>query len=89
MTNKNLTLTLEDIIVGVLNKEEGVDTLNACLLLAKWHIYKQKLDQHKIFFYKFLCQLKYYIKTERTIAIRSNQPIEYLNTWQIVEEYLT
>jgi hypothetical protein len=89
MTNKKLNLTLENIIVGVLNKDKGADTLNACLLLAKWHIYKQKLDQQKIFFYKFLCQLKYYIKTERTIAIRSNQPIEYLNTWQIVEEYLT
>ena len=89
MTDQELTLTLEDIMVGYLDKQEYMDTLNACILLAKWHIYKQKLNQKEIFFYKFLCKLKYDIKTERTIAIRSNQPIEYVNTWKIVEDYLT
>ena len=89
MTNKPITVTLENIIVGYLNKQENIDTLNACMLLAKWHIYKQKLNQKEIFFYKYLCELRYYIKTERNIAIRSNQPIEYINTWQIVEDYIT
>jgi hypothetical protein len=89
MTDQTLTLTLADIIVGFLDNIEHLNTLNACIILAKWHIYKQKLDQKEIFFYKFLCELKYYIKTERTIAIRSNKAIEYLNTWQIVEAYIT
>jgi hypothetical protein len=89
MTDQTLTLTLENIIVGCLEKFEHINTLNACILLAKWHIYKQKLNEKEIFFYKFLCEIKYYINTERTIAIRSNQPIEYINTWKIVEDYLT
>jgi hypothetical protein len=87
MTNKPLSITLESIIVGFLDKQENINTLNACMLLEKWHIYKNKLDQKEIFFYKFLCELNYYIKTQRTIAIRSNQPTQYINTWQMVEEH--
>ena len=54
ISNKTLAITLENIIVGVINKNKDTDTLNACILLAKWHIYKQKLNQSEIFFYKFL-----------------------------------
>jgi hypothetical protein len=89
MINKNLKITLENIIVGFLDKNEKTDTLNACMLLAKWHIYKNKLNHNHIFFYRFICELKYYIQTERTIAIKNNQAINYINTWQMVEQYIT
>jgi hypothetical protein len=62
MTHKPITITLDNIIVGVLNKQAGIDTLNACILLAKWHICKNKLNQKETFFYQFLCELKYYKK---------------------------
>ena len=89
MTNKNLTITLERIIVGFTDKEENIDTLNACMLLAKWHIYKQKLNQSEIFFYKFLCELKYFISIEKIISIKNNKLQQYTDMWKIVEEYIT
>jgi hypothetical protein len=88
MTNKTLTITLENIIVGFTNKEENIDTLNACMLLAKWHIYKQKLNQSEIFFYKFLCELKHFISIEKIISLK-NKLQQYTNMWEIIEEYIT
>jgi hypothetical protein len=89
MTNKPLTITLENIIVGFTIKERNIDTLNACMLLAKWHIYKQKLNQSEIFFYKFLCELKYFIKIEKIISIKNNKLQEYIDKWEIIENYIT
>jgi hypothetical protein len=93
MSNETLTITLENILVGFIqnqeNKHENIETLNACMLLAKWHIYKQKLNQSEIFFYKFLCELKYFIKTEKIIALRNNKLENYINTWHLIEQYIT
>jgi hypothetical protein len=89
MTKKNLTITLESIIVGFINKEENIDTLNACMLLAKWHIYKQKLNQSEMFFYKFLCELKYFISIEKIISIKNNKMQQYTDMWDTIEKYIT
>jgi hypothetical protein len=89
MTNEKLTITLESIIVGFTNKQENIDTLNACMLLAKWHIYKQKLNESEVFFYKFLCELKYFIKIEKIIAIKNNKLDHYINIWFLVENHIT
>jgi hypothetical protein len=59
------------------------------MLLAKWHIYKQKLNQAEIFFYKFLCELKYFISIEKIISIKNNKLQQYTDMWKIVEEYIT
>jgi hypothetical protein len=91
MSNNKITITFENIIVGFIHTQENInmETLNACMLLAKWHIYKQKLNESEIFFYKFLCELKYFVKTEKTIAIKNNKATEYINMWQQVEHYIT
>jgi hypothetical protein len=89
MTNTQLNITLENIIVGFLDEQVNINTLNACMLLAKWHIFKIKLNNEKHFFYKFVCELKYYIQVERTIAIKNNQAIKYLEMWQMVEDHIT
>ena len=41
-------------LTGFIGKHRNLDTLNACLLLAKWHVYKNKLNDSELFFYNFL-----------------------------------
>jgi hypothetical protein len=57
-------------------------------MLAKWYIYKCKLNNSLIFFYSFLCDLKYYIITEKTIALRNNKLNTHEKIWQIIENEL-
>jgi hypothetical protein len=73
MTNDNLVLNKQIILAGKLGNKTRNELLNACIMLAKWHIYKTKLDLSNIFFYKFLCDLKYYLIIEKTIAVRNNK----------------
>ena len=75
-------MTIEDIIVGFTDIENDSNCLNACLLLAKWHIYKNKLNQSDTFFYRFLCELKYFINVEKIIAAKNNRLQEYTKMWQ-------
>jgi hypothetical protein len=84
-----VSITLEDIIVGVTNLKKESDCLNACLILAKWHIYKNKLNQTEIFFYRFLCEMKYYITVEKSIAAKNNRLEQFKEMWQQIEDYIT
>jgi hypothetical protein len=88
-TNTQVSITLEDIIVGVTNLKKESDCLNACLILAKWHIYKNKLNQTEIFFYRFLCDMKYYITVEKSIAANNNRLEQFNEMWQKIENYIT
>jgi exonuclease III len=88
-TGKSISITLEDIIVGITTTEIYSECLNACLLLAKWHIYKNKLNQSETFFYRFLCELKYYINVEKSIALKNNRLQQFNEMWQKIEEHLT
>jgi hypothetical protein len=89
MLNEDINFTVEDILVGILVNNEKYDTLNACILIAKWHIYKSKLNQTDAFFYKYLCELKYYVNTEKAIDLKNNKLHEYTLKWQKVEDQLT
>jgi hypothetical protein len=87
MLDEEINFTVEDVLVGILTNKN--DTINACLLLAKWHIYKSKLNQSNPFFYKFLCELKYYINIEKSILYKNNKIVEYFERWGKVENFLT
>jgi exonuclease III len=76
-------------LTGFIGKHKYIDTLNACLLLAKWHVYKNKLNDSEIFFYNFLRELKYNLDTEKLIALRNDKLHLYTNKWQFVEDYIT
>jgi hypothetical protein len=89
MLEEEINFTVNDVLVGILEKSIKYETLNAILLIAKWHIYKNKLNQSDTFFYRFLCELKYYINLEKSIALKNNQLMKYNNKWQKVEEHLT
>jgi hypothetical protein len=88
-TNTEVIITLENIIVGITKLNKETDRLNACLLLAKWHIYKNKLNQAETFFYRFLCEMKYYILVEKSIAAKNNRLEQFNEMWQEIESYIT
>ena len=89
MMDQKIYLDQKTIIVGSIENNENFESLNACLLIAKWHIYKNKLNNDDIFFYKFLCELKYALMIEQSIALRNNRLQKYNEIWQKIENNLT
>jgi hypothetical protein len=89
MMEEHVQIDKKTVLVGCTGKVENMKVLNACILIAKWHIYKNKLNNDLIFFYKYLCELKYAIKIEKNIAMRNNQLREYNVIWQKIEDYIT
>ena len=57
--------------------------------MAKWYVYKSKLNESGTFFYKFLCELKYNILIEKTIAIKNDTLQKYINKWEMIDRELT
>ena len=77
------------IMIGILENTDKYQNLNACILLAKWYIYKTKLGQKDIFFYRFICDVKYYLVIEKTIALNQEKLKQYNTMWQTIEEQIT
>jgi hypothetical protein len=88
MSNKKITVTMEIAILGAINQGPGFDSLNACLQLARWYIYTEKLNLKVTFFYRYLCLLRYKISIEKTICTKNNQLKQFKRIWQEIEEYL-
>ena len=76
-------------MIGITGKFEKTKAINACILMAKSHIYKCKLNEESIFFYKFLCELKYNLVIEKTIATRVGRIGAYNDMWQNIDDYIT
>jgi hypothetical protein len=89
LMEENINFTAIEVLLGILDKGTKYNTINAILLLAKWRIYKDKLNSTDTFFYTFLCELKYYINTEKLIALKNNKLTNYNSMWLKVEEQLT
>jgi hypothetical protein len=89
MMNTDVLLDRKVVLVGCIDNIDNVDTLNACILIAKWHIYKNRLNNDGIFFYKFLCELKYALVIEKKIALRNNSLQRYNLAWEKVENFIT
>jgi hypothetical protein len=89
ITDEEIILECSTVKIGILESPEKNETLNACIIYAKWHIYKNKLNYEDTFFYKYLCDLRYYILIEKNIALRQNKLRNYNKKWQIIEEHMT
>jgi hypothetical protein len=76
-------------MVGFSGQSADARAMNACILMAKWHLYKCKLNEDSIFFYKFLCELKYNLMIEKAIALRENRLNLYNEMWQQIEDAIT
>ena len=88
MTNENITITMQSAVVGIINQGARHERLNACLQLARWYIYTEKLNLKDTFLYRFLCLLKYKINIEKIICQKNNQISKFNKLWQEIEEYL-
>jgi hypothetical protein len=84
-----LFLNNSNILLGKTDKMSTNEVLNSCLILAKWNIYRTKLNESPVFFYNYLCDLKYHLTIEKTIALRNNKLNEYEKMWQLIENELT
>ena len=89
MTNEMITIDTKMVILGDLKSKNPNNRLNACILLAKWYIYVEKLNNNNTFFYKFLCHLKYKIRIEKIILTRKNIPIKFTELWGQIEDFIT
>ena len=87
--DEEINFTVKDVLIGILINNTKYETINACILIAKWHIYKDKLNNSNSFFYKYLCELKYYINIEKTIALKNKKLHKYIEKWQKIEDYMT
>jgi hypothetical protein len=85
----NICINKKDVIVGITDDIDKNRTLNICILMAKWFIYKSKLNETQVFFYTFLCDLKYNLIIEKTIALRNNQLHKYIEMWDLIEDNIT
>jgi hypothetical protein len=88
MTDDNLVITKEKALFGTIKETHISEKLNACLTLARWYIYTEKLNQQIPFLYKFLCHLKYKIQIEKIIHLRNNTLKRFNNMWEEIETHL-
>ena len=72
-----------DIIFGLQNEtsDELIDTLNYCVLLAKYYIYQTKKNESKVFFLKFIHILKNKIDVLKTIYVSKNRIEKFILKW--------
>ena len=89
MTEEQIILDSNTVKIGITDNLNSNEALNACILIAKWHIYKNKLNGSPIFFYKYLCDLKYHLVIEKNIALKYNKLAQHNKKWQIIEDYVT
>ena len=88
MTNEMIKTDKKIVILGDFTSTNQNTRLNACILIAKWFIYVEKLNNNRIFFYKFLCRIKYKIRIEKVIYTRKNNMTKFLELWGQIEEYI-
>ena len=87
MMNETIKIDKRIVIIGDTRKNN--DKLNACLLIAKWFIYCEKIHKKYPFFYKFLFHLKHKLVIEKIIFIRNSKYDKYLTLWEHIEDYIT
>ena len=77
------------IMFGEVGRSKLSEEFNVCLIVAKWHVYKEKLAGNRPFFYKFLCQLKHHLVVERCIATRNNSLQKFERKWEAILDEIT
>lgn len=83
-----LLLNNTDIIFGNISFPK---TLNYCILLAKWFIFRQKhynRDSDNIFFPLYLLELKHKLIVEKHIAVKNKTTHVFNQTWLALYETL-
>jgi hypothetical protein len=77
-----------DVLFGIPLYDTFMLCLNFIILQAKWHIYKNKLNNKHPFLFEFLTELKNAIEIERYIMIRNDSVYKFEQKWQMLYEAL-
>jgi hypothetical protein len=88
MEKTNIEINGLIAVMGVRSKSDKFNKLNACIQMARWHIYVEKLNLHEPSLYKFLITLKYKIKIEKIISVRNNNLSNFEKLWGAIEEHI-
>jgi hypothetical protein len=72
-----------------MENEPCFEKLNACLQLARWHIYVEKQNLQQPCLYKFLCLIKFKVKIEKSIHFKNGQIAKYERLWSHIEQQLS
>ena len=72
-----------DILFGFQNEtcDEIIDTLNYCVLFAKFYIYRTKKSESKVFFFEFVHILKNKIEALKTIYVSEKKYEKFVLKW--------
>ena len=72
-----------DILFGIQNEtcDEIIDTLNYCVLFAKFYIYRTKRSESKVFFFEFVHILKNKIDALKTIYVSEKKYEKFVLKW--------
>jgi hypothetical protein len=89
ISHRIVELDLRTIMFGGIEGMKLRNEFNICLIVAKWHIYKEKLSGSLPFFYKFLCEMKYRLNIERYIAARNNKLAKFETDWDPILDEIT
>ena len=73
-----------DIIFGYPEKDNKIKVLNYVLLIAKYHIYKQKQNKSEPFFPQMLMELKHQFLVEEIISKNENNHSKFLTDFEFV-----
>ena len=84
MEEDNISIDKLTAILGVKCKSNKFDKLNACLQMARWHTYTEKINLQEPALYKFLCMLKYKIKI---ISLKNSNMSKFDKLWGEIEEH--
>ena len=89
LNNKDIVINLNyrTVVFGLLNNEKRQNTnvINFIIILAKYYIYKMKLNNTVPKFEGFQRYMKYKIKIEQEIALMQNKLQKHNEKWRIFE----
>ena len=73
-----------DILFGYPNCHKKINILNYIIIIAKYHIYKNKKNNSEPFFPQMLIDLKNQLFIDESISIKNNSHSKFLNDYDFV-----
>ena len=79
-----------DIVVGMANTDRDItlNTLNFCMLYAKYYIYKCKTNTKDVIFEIYKAELKQRLEFEKIILLQEGKLDVYTKKWKLLDESL-
>ena len=85
-TSSNINFTSKEILLGI--DESNLVFYNAVFILVKQYIYSSRCKNTPLNFYMLLNNIKFYIQTEKYIAVKNNKLNYHNKKWAMLQAYL-